>query len=177
MKTMLLRLPVPVTQISQAVLTKCDYDPDGLDVLGAALRCKWVVRGSNETEVAVKTLRDDVHSQNDINKIFNRIRREMYVREKLRHETILALYGMTEGFGILPSFVYPWMAGGSLHDYVKREHPNLPARRKLDIPLEVAHGLEYLHKRDVAHGNLTGVCFDYLRYAKILTASLGQHFP
>ncbi|KAG1808531.1 kinase-like domain-containing protein [Suillus variegatus] len=143
MKAMLSQLPVIGTQITQVVLTKCDYHPDGLDVLGAALKCKWVVHGSSETEVAVKTLRDDVNSQNDINKIFNRIRREMYVREKLRHETIIALYGMTEGFGILPSFVYPWMAGGSLHDYMKREHPNLPACRKLDILLEVAHGLEY----------------------------------
>ncbi|KAG1868010.1 kinase-like domain-containing protein [Suillus tomentosus] len=156
MGTMLSQLPVTVTRISQADVPKCDYHLDGVGVLGATLKCKWVVQGSSEIEVAVKTLRDDVNSQNDINKIFNRISREMYVREKLRHETILALYGMTEGFGILPSFVYPWMAGGSLHDYMKREHPNLPARRKLDILMEVAHGLEYLHKRDVAHGNLTG---------------------
>ncbi|KAG2096971.1 kinase-like domain-containing protein, partial [Suillus discolor] len=104
-KMMVLQLPVTVTQISQADLTKCD---DGLDVLGAPLRYKWVVHGSSETEVAVKTLRDDVDSQNDINKIYHRIHREIYVREKLRHETILALYGMTEGSGIFPSFVYPW---------------------------------------------------------------------
>lgn len=156
MKTMLSQLPVTVTQISQAALMKCDYHPDGLDVLGAALKCKWVVHGSSKIEVAVKTLRNDVDSQIDINKIFNRIRREIHVREKLRHETILALYGMTEGFGILPSFVYPWMAGGSLHDYVKREYSNLSPRRKLDILLDVAQGIEYLHKQDVAHGNLTG---------------------
>ncbi|KAG1771965.1 kinase-like domain-containing protein [Suillus placidus] len=147
MKTMLLQT---VTQIPEAALTKCDYHPDGLDVLGAALKCKWVVDRSSEIEVAVETLRDDV------NKIFNRIRREMYVREKLRHETVLPLYGMTEGFGILPSFVYPWMAGGSLHDYVKGHYFNLSGRRKLDILLEVAHGIEYLHKCDVVHGNLTG---------------------
>ncbi|KAG2144100.1 kinase-like domain-containing protein [Suillus bovinus] len=155
MKTMLSQLPVTVTRISQAVLTKCDYHSDGFDVPGAPLKCKWV-QGSTETEVAVKTLRDNVDSYNDMNKILNRIRREMYVRERLRHETILALYGMTDGFGILPSFVYPWMAGGSLHEYVKREFSNLSAHRKLDILLEVAHGIEYLHKQDVVHGNLTG---------------------
>jgi hypothetical protein len=127
----------------------------------------------------------------------------MHVREKLRHETILVLYGMTEGFGILPSFVYPWMAGGSLHDYVKREYSNLSPRRKLDIVSRFnvrgihkffSSDLEWaatgrgarnrvssvshvaarawnscatlVHKQDVAHGNLTGVCFDYLHYAK-----------
>jgi hypothetical protein len=53
LKTMLSQLPVTVTQISQADLTKCDYHPDDLDVLGAALKCKWVLHGSSETEVSV----------------------------------------------------------------------------------------------------------------------------
>jgi hypothetical protein len=53
MKTMLSQLPVTVTQISQAVLMKCDYHPNGLDLLGAALKCKWVVHGSSEIEVGV----------------------------------------------------------------------------------------------------------------------------
>ncbi|KAG2108611.1 kinase-like domain-containing protein [Suillus discolor] len=48
------------------------------------------------------------------------------------------------------------MAGGSLRDYLKQEHSVLSAHQKLDILLEVAHGIEYLHKQDVAHGNLTG---------------------
>ncbi|KAG1906280.1 kinase-like domain-containing protein [Suillus fuscotomentosus] len=155
-ETMLLQLPVTVTRISQAVLTKCDY-PNGLDVLGAALRYKWV-HESRETEVAVKILRDNANGYNDMNRISNRICREVYVRKRLRHKAILALYGITAGFGIIPgpSFVYPWMAGGSLRDYLKQEHSVLPASQKLDILLEVARGIEYLHKQDVAHGNLTG---------------------
>ncbi|KAG1785067.1 kinase-like domain-containing protein [Suillus plorans] len=165
-KTMLSQLPVAVTQISQAVLTKCDYS-NGLDVLGAALKCKWV-HESREIEiysmqrinrqVAVKTLRDNVNGHNDMNKISNRICREVCVRKRLRHKAILVLYGITAGFGIIPgpSFVYPWMAGGSLRDYLKQEHSVLPASQKLDILLEVARGIEYLHKQDVAHGNLTG---------------------
>jgi len=34
-----------------------------------------------------------------------------------------------------------------------------------------------VHNQNVAHGNLTGVCFNYLFYANILTASLGQRSP
>jgi hypothetical protein len=87
----------------------------------------------------------------------------MYVREKLRHEAILTIYGITAGFGTLPSLVYPWMAGGSLRNYLKREYSHLSARRKRDIVscfkvrayvssspltfngqlLEVAHGIDY----------------------------------
>ncbi|KAG1882777.1 kinase-like domain-containing protein, partial [Suillus subluteus] len=85
-----------------------------------------------------------------------RIHREIYVRERSRRETILDLCGMITDFGVLSSFVYPWMAGGSLHDYLKREHPNLPAHRKLDILVQVADGIKYLHRQSIAHGNLTG---------------------
>jgi serine/threonine protein kinase len=151
-KTMLSKFTVQ--QISKASLTNIDYHADGEDILGAALICKCVYK--TETEVAVKTLMDDVNSQNDLDKICNRIRRELSVRERLKRDTILALYGMTTGFGVLPSFVYSWMAGGSLHSYLKREHSSLPTRRKLDLLIQVADGIKYLHKQDIVHGNLTG---------------------
>ncbi|KAG1765982.1 kinase-like domain-containing protein [Suillus placidus] len=99
---------------------------------------------------------DNVDSQNDLDKTHSRIRREIYVRERLRRETILELYGMTTGFGVLPSFVYSWMAGGSLHEYLKRQHSDLPARWRFDILVQVADGIKYLHKQDIVHGNLTG---------------------
>ncbi|KAG1725853.1 kinase-like domain-containing protein [Suillus lakei] len=63
---------------------------------------------------------------------------------------------MTTGFGVLPSLVYPWMAGGSLQDYLKREYSDLSDHRKLEILLEAADGIEYMHKQDIVHGNLTG---------------------
>ncbi|KAG2065014.1 kinase-like protein [Suillus decipiens] len=174
-KMMLSKLPVK--QIARAALMKCDYHANDLEVLGATLKCMWV-HESGETEVAVKTLRDAVNSQNDMEKICHRIRREMFVREELRHDTILVLHGMTTGFGVLPSFVYPWMAGGSLHGYLQREYSNLSAHQKLHILLELAEGIKYLHKKDIVHGNLTGVRFRSSRYLlKILTTFLGQRAP
>ncbi|KAG2035110.1 hypothetical protein BDR03DRAFT_542880 [Suillus americanus] len=65
---------------------------------------------------------------------------------------------------------------GSLHSYLKRNHFNLSERQKSDILFEVADGIEYLHKQGIVHGNLTGVCFDYLSSVlMILTAPLGHH--
>jgi hypothetical protein len=61
------------------------------------------------------------------------IRREVYVRERMKHETILDLYGITTGIGILPSFVHPWMSCGSLHDYLEREFSALSSLQKFDI--------------------------------------------
>ncbi|OJA13752.1 hypothetical protein AZE42_01526 [Rhizopogon vesiculosus] len=130
-----------VKQIPQAVLKK-GGDGDDLGVLGAPLKCTWS-SGSSEIK------------GNDINKACNTIRREIYIREKLRNENILALYGMTTGFGVLPSFVHPWMSGGSLHDFVKRE-PKLSGPKKFDILYQVADGIKYLHNEGIVHGNLTG---------------------
>ncbi|KAG1906274.1 kinase-like domain-containing protein, partial [Suillus fuscotomentosus] len=144
-----------VNIIPQTVLTKCSHYADDFSHPSSTLECKWL-QESGITEVAVKTMSDNVDSQSDLDKIHSRIRREIYVMERLRRETILPLYGITTGFGVLPSFVYPWMAGGSLHDYLKRDNSNLNARRKLDILVQVADGIKYLHKQDIAHGNLTG---------------------
>ncbi|KAG1870694.1 kinase-like domain-containing protein [Suillus subalutaceus] len=123
--------------------------------ISGTLRYNWL-HGSDATVVAVKTL--DVGDLNDINidKTCDMIRREVNVRERLKHETILDLYGMTTGFGVLPSFVYPWMAHGSLHDYLKREFSTLSPLQKFDILYQVADGIKYLHKNNIAHGNLTG---------------------
>ncbi|OAX34175.1 hypothetical protein K503DRAFT_465701 [Rhizopogon vinicolor AM-OR11-026] len=61
---------------------------------------------------------------------------------------------MTTGFGVLPSFVHPWMSGGSLHDFIQRE-PKLSAQKKLDILYQVAD----VHNEGIVHGNLTGAVY------------------
>ncbi|KAG1828754.1 kinase-like domain-containing protein [Suillus subalutaceus] len=143
-----------VNQIPKAALSTCASDDRGS--ISGTLKYNWL-HGSDATVVAVKTL--DVGDPNVINisKTCDMIRREVYVRERLKHETILGLYGMTTGFGILPSFVHPWMAHGSLHDYLKRDFSTLSPPQKFDILYQVANGIKYLHKSNIAHGNLTGV--------------------
>ncbi|KAG2060086.1 kinase-like protein, partial [Suillus hirtellus] len=56
MKTMVSQPLVTVTRISQADLTKREYHSYNLGVLGAVLKCKWVVHGSGEIEVSVYVL-------------------------------------------------------------------------------------------------------------------------
>ncbi|KAG1870696.1 kinase-like domain-containing protein [Suillus subalutaceus] len=142
-----------VNQIPKAALSTCDSS-DRCSISGT-LKYNWL-HGSDATVVAVKTL--DVGDLNGINidKTCDMIRREVNVRERLKHETILDLYGMTTGFGVLPSFVYPWMAHGSLHDYLKREFSTLSPLQKFDILYQVADVIKYLHKNNIAHGSLTG---------------------
>ncbi|KIK35701.1 hypothetical protein CY34DRAFT_32641, partial [Suillus luteus UH-Slu-Lm8-n1] len=82
------------------------------------------------------------------------IRREAYVWIQLLHDNILPLEGVTEGFGPLPAFVSLWMEEGSLDGYLKRE-VGLSWERKLSMVRDVAAGLQYLHDKDIVHGDLT----------------------
>ncbi|KAG1828753.1 kinase-like domain-containing protein [Suillus subalutaceus] len=150
-----------VNQIPKAALSICASDDRGS--ISGTLKYNWL-HGSDATVVAVKTL--DVGDLNDIDidKTCDMIRREVYVRERLKHETILNLYGMTTGFGILPSFVYPWMVHGSLHDYLKRDFSTLYPLQKFGILYQVADGIRYLHENDIVHCNLTGVRFCWHAY-------------
>ncbi|KAG2103158.1 kinase-like domain-containing protein [Suillus cothurnatus] len=142
-----------VNQIPKAALSTCDSGDQGS--ITGTLKYNWL-HGSDATVVAVKTL--DVGDLKDINidKTCDMIRREIKVRERLKYETILDLYGVTTGFGIIPSFVYSWMAHGSLHDYLKQSFSTLSPLQKFNILYQVADGIRYLHKSNIAHGNLTG---------------------
>ncbi|KAG2144095.1 kinase-like domain-containing protein [Suillus bovinus] len=79
-----------------------------------------------------------------------RVRRAARNLAQLLHNNILPLEGVIEGFGPLPTLVAPWMENGSLDDYLEREFVGLSWERK-----EVAAGLQYLHDKDIVHGNLT----------------------
>ncbi|KAG2352496.1 kinase-like domain-containing protein, partial [Suillus spraguei] len=81
--------------------------------------------------------------------------REAYFWIQLSHDSILPLEGVTDGFGPLPAFVTPWMENGSLNEYLRPE-VNLSREKKLTMIREVAAGLQYLHDKDIVHGDLTG---------------------
>ncbi|KAG1845270.1 kinase-like domain-containing protein [Suillus tomentosus] len=71
------------------------------------------------------------------------------------HHNILPLYGTISYFAPLPAFMFPWMANGSLTDYLQREFSRLSATRKTDILNQVVSALKYLHDNGIAHGSLT----------------------
>lgn len=60
----------------------------------------------------------------------------------LDHSSILRLEGViSDGFGLLPALVSPWMENGSLDDYLNLRQLDLD--KKLFVLREVAAGLEY----------------------------------
>lgn len=105
--------------------------------------------------------------------------RSLFIREagiwkELRHENVLALYGASSACGDPPwFFVCPYAKNGSLVEFLKRGRDVAAAtegsegrvigqdqtveRREGDLfrfMLEIAKGMEYLHKNGVLHGDL-----------------------
>ncbi|KAG1808939.1 kinase-like domain-containing protein [Suillus subaureus] len=122
--------------------------------LGDIWKCLMIIDPESSTEVAVKNIRiADMREEEAIQKAKKRLRREVAVWIKLKHAHVLTLHGTVSGFGPLPALVSTWMHNGALDAYLKRT--NLTMKQKLKLLKQVVHGLRYLHKQGVIHGDLT----------------------
>ncbi|KZP04661.1 kinase-like protein [Athelia psychrophila] len=86
-----------------------------------------------------------------------RIRREISIWQRLKHENVLPLLGTVQHFGRYISLVSPWMENGSLVQYLKECGGDMGMLRRLQLASEVASGLSYLHSSGVVHGDLSGM--------------------
>ncbi|OAX34041.1 kinase-like protein [Rhizopogon vinicolor AM-OR11-026] len=112
----------------------------------------------NETvQVAVKTIRA-FESDNDVlmRKNSRRVRRELKVWERLKHDCILPLLGVADNFGPYPAMICPWVKNGTLTSFLERQQDTLSCQDKFSILNDIALGLQYLHSKSIVHGDLTG---------------------
>ncbi|QRV98477.1 Tyrosine kinase domain protein [Ceratobasidium sp. AG-Ba] len=95
------------------------------------------------TQVAVKTPRTLVMAPSWTNAI--------YAWSKCKHENILPLLGFAIFRGQLAA-VSPWMEEGTLPSYLRR-HPDT---NKSQICRQVCEAVQYLHDRNIVHGDING---------------------
>ncbi|KAF7979509.1 hypothetical protein HWV62_42072 [Athelia sp. TMB] len=86
----------------------------------------------------------------------NSLARELAIWKELKHENIVPLLGTITGFSPYksPGMVSPWMENGNITDYQRTK--NLTVRARLQILCDISAGLEYLHSKNIIHGDLTG---------------------
>ncbi|KAG1811895.1 kinase-like domain-containing protein, partial [Suillus subaureus] len=85
-----------------------------------------------------------------------RVRRELKVWGRLKHHSILPLWGVANDFGPYLAMICPWAVNGALTGYLERQQDTLSSLDKFSLLNDIALGLQYLHSKSVVHGDLTG---------------------
>ncbi|KAG1723091.1 kinase-like domain-containing protein [Suillus lakei] len=123
--------------------------------LGDVWKCSWC-NNSQETEVAVRSVRvRHTGNTDEVEQMIEMITQEAAAWAESSCHNILPLYCTIPYFRPLPAFMFPWMANGTLTDYLQREFSRLSETRKFDILNQVVAALKHLHDDDIAHGSLT----------------------
>ncbi|KDQ53906.1 hypothetical protein JAAARDRAFT_416287 [Jaapia argillacea MUCL 33604] len=83
-------------------------------------------------------------------------RREALMWFALSHENVVPLIGLVMNFeGPHPALISPYLENGNLLAYVNNNH--LSVDRVNSLLRDVAAGLEYVHERQIVHGDLRAV--------------------
>ncbi|KAJ7210651.1 kinase-like domain-containing protein [Mycena rebaudengoi] len=146
-----------IVKLSQA----CDKLPSSLFITGVGGRdhdatfsggFSDIYRGSyGGKTVALKHIRTNDRGS-ELRRLRSEFCREALIWQQLEHPNILPMIGIDhESFPSL-CMVSPWMKHGTVLKYLEGH-----GRQNMDkLLLEVAQGLEYLHSRNVVHGDLRG---------------------
>jgi len=102
--------------------------------------------------VAIKLLRGVHTNPVTLEQTTRRLRRETWIWRSLSHKNVLPFLGLCSGIGPSPAMISPLCVNGDIHRYLVSN----PQVDRLAVTIGVACGLEYLHSKDVVHGNLKG---------------------
>ncbi|KAK7054448.1 hypothetical protein VNI00_003646 [Paramarasmius palmivorus] len=114
-----------------------------------------VYKSSYEGEqVALKRLRTFQNNSHDArHRIFQKFCKEALIWRQLDHKFILPFLGIdAENFPRHPCMVSPWMANGTIMQFLKK-NPKADINRLL---FGIIQGINYLHSKKVVHGDLKG---------------------
>ncbi|KAF7369136.1 Protein kinase domain-containing protein [Mycena venus] len=123
----------------------------GQQVTGGGFGDIWkgLVRGQG---VSVKIMR--IFEDSDIKAVLKEFGREAVIWRQLCHPNVLPFFGVYHLESRL-CLVSPWMENGNVMKYLAHQNPSTDDR--LSLILDVALGLEYLHREKVIHGDLKGL--------------------
>ncbi|KAF5349267.1 hypothetical protein D9756_009383 [Leucocoprinus leucothites] len=109
----------------------------------SSARCKGYL-------VCLKVAR--IYRNRDIDHLIQSYAREALMWSQLDHPNVLPFYGiyrMNDSFGRV-CLVSPWMQNGNIVDYLV-DHPEAP---RLPLTQSALAGLEYLHEKNIVHGDI-----------------------
>ncbi|GLB41983.1 putative protein tyrosine kinase [Lyophyllum shimeji] len=109
-----------------------------------------IYKGSFEgSNVCLKVIR--IYESTKIEHYLKRFSKEMILWGQLCHPNVLPIYGLCR-LQTQICLVSPWMDHGDVNIYLKTR----PEAPRLQLALDVARGLLYLHENKIIHGDLKG---------------------
>jgi len=103
--------------------------------------------------VVIKVIRGIGMNDADMkDKLLKRLKRETRVWHTIKHPNILEFLGVVLNMGQFPALVSPYCAKGNMIQHLE-DHPE---SNRLHLILDVAKAIEYLHEKNVIHGDFKG---------------------
>ncbi|KAL4569362.1 hypothetical protein LXL04_024998 [Taraxacum kok-saghyz] len=130
---------------------------------------------SDGREVAVKRLYE--HNYKRVQQFVNEVR----ILTKLRHPNLVVLYGCTSQQSHELILVYEYISNGTLADHLHGDLANrnlLPWPLRMDIAIETARALVYLHASEIIHRDVktSNILLDHNFSAKVADFGLSRLF-
>jgi len=106
--------------------------------------------------VAIKYLEEDreIDKETRFQRLSQRLRREIRSWYNLEHPNVSPFYGfIAKGEGPWNiGMVSPWYNNGDIKEYLQKH----PKTDRLEMLLGIADGIQYLHEKDIVHGDIKG---------------------
>jgi len=135
-------------------VTKSEQHPFQYGGFADIYRGEWDDPASDEVKkVAIKVLRAVHTNKDEIREtILRRLHREAHLWHPLSHENVLPFFGVCndDEVWLAPALISPLCENGNVMQYLAKH----PGADKLKMILEVASGLQYLHSKNIVHGDL-----------------------
>ncbi|TDL20285.1 kinase-like protein [Rickenella mellea] len=147
--------PPEAQNLTGKVQIKPNYDAQKFPLAGGYADVwpgVWKVDGQTPRNVAIKAPRLPHILEITSEKLTTRQKRELGSWAAVEHKNILPFLGYCTDLNPYICLVSPWMSNGTAIDYVKTR----PDVDRVQMIIGVAEGLDFLHSKNIVHGDVRG---------------------